>query len=85
MKICRHEKVYAVKFLPLLAAAVILLGLVVWAWLKATSTGGYWWLFFMGTGAGATVAGEIIKKRMELLVKMSRQARAQTTEPHPDE
>lgn len=79
MKICGDETLYAGKFLALLGAGMVLLGLVVWSWFQATSVGGYWWVLFLGAGTVATVAGEIIKKRMELLVKKSRQARAKAT------
>lgn len=85
MNICKQEKRCAVKFLPLLGAAAILLGLVVWAWLQASSVGGYWWILFIGTGTGAMIAGEVIKRKMELLVKMSRQARAEATGRPPSD
>lgn len=75
MNICRREKLYAAEFFALLVAGMILVAGVILAGLVATSTGGSWWFIFLGAGMGATVAGEIIKKRMEKLVKMSREAR----------
>jgi hypothetical protein len=75
MKISKQERIHAGKFFVLLLIGLTLLVAVISVWTKAVSNGGSWWFLFLGCGAGAVAGGELIKTRMEVLLKLSREAR----------
>ncbi|MCD8482043.1 MAG: hypothetical protein LR015_04830 [Verrucomicrobia bacterium] len=72
------EAKQAEKFPSLFYCGIALIAVVVLAWTKALESGGMWWIMFAVCAVAGLIIGEKIKRRLESMIRISRESRKQS-------